>query len=55
MSIAIECQTAFIQLQVESPVGKATGQPPVIDGTVTPCGLAQPGRDTRGVESNIFN
>lgn len=47
LRVGVEGEAALIQLQVEPPIGEACWQVPVVDGTVPPCGLAQPGRGTQ--------
>lgn len=47
LRVSVERQTSFIELHVEFSVGEAGGKEPVVDGTVTPCGLTQAGRVNR--------
>lgn len=47
LRVSVERQTSFVELHVEFSVGEAGGKEPVVDGTVTPSGLAQAGRANR--------
>lgn len=53
LRVSVERQTSFIELHVEFSVGETGGKETVVDGTVTPSGLAQAGRKEKGREQKM--